>query len=97
MKKGFTLIEIMTSVSVFAIIMVISMGAILGIFEANRKSRTLKAIMNNLNLAVESMSKEMRFGTNYHCGESGSLTVPQNCPGGDTLVSFLSSEGRQIT
>jgi len=94
-NNGFTLIEIMTSVSIFAIIMTISMGSILGIFDANRKSRTLKAAMNNINLAIESVSKEMRFGKNYHCG-GGMETTPQNCPAGDNLVSFLSSEGEQV-
>lgn len=96
-ERGFTLIEVMTSVSVFLIIMTISMGSILGVFDANRKSRSLKAVLNNLNLSIESMSKEMRFGKNYHCGSSGVLTDPQNCPSGDTLVSFLSSENTQVT
>ena len=90
------MIELMTAVSIFIIIMMISMGSIISIFDANRKSRSLKTVLNNLNLAVESMSKEMRFGKNYHCG-SGTLTVPQNCPSGDTLMSFLSSEGSQVT
>jgi prepilin-type N-terminal cleavage/methylation domain-containing protein len=95
-NRGFTLIELMTAVSIFVIIMTISMGSITGVFEANRKSRSLKTVLNNLNLAVESMSKEMRYGKNYHCG-SGTVTLPQNCPSGGTLMSFLSSEGVQIT
>src|SRR3989344_1216880 len=96
MKKGFTLIELMVAVSIFIIIMTISMGSIIGILDANRKSRSLKTVLNNLNLAVESMSKEMRFGKNYHCG-SGTITEPQNCPSGGTLMSFLSSDDLQIT
>ena len=96
MKRGFTLIELMTAVSIFVIIMTISMSSILSVFDANRKSRSLKTVLNNLNLAVESMSREMRFGKNYHCG-SGTITEPQNCPSGDTLTSFLSSDGIQIT
>ncbi|MBI2087079.1 MAG: type II secretion system protein [Candidatus Zambryskibacteria bacterium] len=96
MKKGFTLIELMVAVSAFIIVMTISMGSIVGVFDANRKSKSLKTVLNNLNLAVESMSKEMRFGKNYHCG-SGTVTTPQNCPSGDTLVSFLSSDDIQIT
>lgn len=96
-NKGFTLIEIMTAVSIFAIIMTLSLGSIIGIFDANRKTRTMKAVMNNLNLAIESMSKEMRYGQNYHCGSSGTMTTPQNCPSGDTLLSFLSSDGTQVT
>lgn len=96
MKKGFTLIELMTALSVFIIVMTISMGSIVGVFDANRKSKSLKTVLNNLNLAVESISKEMRFGKNYHCG-SGSVTTPQNCSGGGTLMSFLSNEDVQIT
>ena len=96
MKKGFTLIELMVALSIFIVIMTISMGSILGVFDANRKSRSLKTVLSNLNLAVESMSKEMRFGQNYHCG-SGTVTTPQNCPSGDTLMSFLSSDNVQVT
>ena len=96
MKKGFTLIELMVAISIFIVVMTISMGSILNVFDANRKSRSLKTVLNNLNLAVESMSKEMRFGKNYHCG-SGTVTIPQNYPSGDTLMSFLSSSGAQIT
>ncbi len=96
MKKGFTLVELMTAISIFAIIMTISMGSIISVFDAHRKSRSLKMVMSNLNLAVESMSKEMRFGKNYHCG-SGTVTVPQNCSSGGTLMSFLSNDGLQIT
>jgi hypothetical protein len=68
------------------------MSSILGVFDANRRSRSLKAVLNNLNLAVESMSKEMRFGQVYHCGP-GTITMAQDCPNGDTLMSFLSSDG----
>jgi len=97
MKKGFTLIELMVAISIFIIVMTISMSSIIGVFDANRKSRSLKTVLTNLNLAVESMSKEMRFGKNYHCGSSGTLSLPQNCPGGDIFMSFLSSENVQIT
>ncbi len=95
-KNGFTIIELMVAVTIFSVIMTISIGSILGVFDSNRKSRSLKAVMTNLNLAVESMSREMRFGKNYHCG-AGVLTVPQNCASGGTLVSFLSTEGVQTT
>lgn len=97
MNKGFTLIELMVAVSIFIIVMTISMSSILGAFDADRKSRSLKTVLNNLNLAVESMSKEMRFGKNYHCGSSGTITEPQSCSLGDNLISFLSSDDVQIT
>jgi len=96
MKKGFTLIEMMTAVSVFLVVMTISMGAILSIFDANRKSESSKTVMDNLNFAVEAMSREIRFGKNYHCGTGGNITLPQNCLSGDSFISFLSSDGIQI-
>ena len=98
MKKGFTLVELITAVSIFIIVMTISMGSIIGVFDANRKSRTLKTVISNLNLALESMSKEMRFGKNYHCGSVNDTgTNAQNCSSGNVLMSFLSSSGVQVT
>jgi prepilin-type N-terminal cleavage/methylation domain-containing protein len=92
MKKGFTLIEIMVALSVFVLVMTISMGSILGVFSANAKSQSIKVAMDNLNSALETMSREMRFGTEYQCG-SGAIT----CPGGESSVSFKNQTGQQIT
>lgn len=94
-NRGFTLIEMLTAVSIFAVIMVISMGSILGIFEANRKARALRAVVSNLNLAIESMSKEMRFGKSYHCG-NGSIYNPQNCASGGSSLAFQASDGTWV-
>jgi len=94
LESGFTLIELMTALSIFTVIMTVSMGSILGIFDANRKSRSQRSVMTNLNLVLESMSKEMRYGRNYHCG-SGSIEIPQNCASGGSLIGFLSSENEQ--
>jgi prepilin-type N-terminal cleavage/methylation domain-containing protein len=96
MKRGFTLIEMMVSVSIFIVIMTVSMGALLGVYAANRKFEALKTVMDNLNLSVESMSREMRFGTAYHCDTAGGLTsvsTPQNCPSGNTAMAFLDEDG----
>jgi len=97
-QKAFTLVEILVAVGIFAIIVMMSLGALTNIFDANRKSQSLKAIMTNLNFAVEVMTREMRFGTNYHCGTSNTLTLPQNCPNapGENFISFLGSNGNQI-
>ncbi|MFZ3019969.1 MAG: type II secretion system protein [Minisyncoccia bacterium] len=95
-QKAFTLVEILVAVGIFAVIVMLSLGALANIFDANRKSQSLKAIMTNLNFAVEIMTREMRFGTNYHCGTSGTLTLPQNCTSGDNFFSFLSSGGNQF-
>ena len=96
-EKGFTLIELMVSLTMFIVVMTISMGSILSVFDANRKSKAMKAALTNINLAMESMSREMRFGTRYHCG-SGTISVPQDCPtGNESRFGFLSSDNIQIT
>ena len=84
--EGFTLIEMLTAVSLFLVIMTISMGAILNVFDINKKSESMKTVMDNLNFSLETMSREMRFGTNYNC--IGII----NCPNGGTSVSFTPSD-----
>lgn len=66
MKKGFTLIEIMVSLAIFTVVAVIAVGALLKVMDANRKSINLKTAINNLNFALESMSREMRVGSDYY-------------------------------
>jgi len=90
--KGFTLIEILVSLTLFLVVMTISMGSILSVFDANRKSESLKTVMDNLNFTVETMSREIRFGTNYRCG-LGSFNLSVNCPAGGDRIDFLSSDG----
>lgn len=91
--SGFTLVEIIVALSVFLIVMTISMGSIIGIFDANRKGEAQKTVMNSLNFVVETMSREMRYGKNYLCLPAG---VP-NCPSAssdaisfDTMLSGVS-------
>jgi prepilin-type N-terminal cleavage/methylation domain-containing protein len=94
-ERGFTLIELMTAISIFAVVMTVAMGAVLGIFNSNRKTRALKELVGNLNLVEEEMSKEIRYGQVYHCG-SGNIAQPQDCAY-DTTFSFLSSDNVQVT
>ncbi len=95
-SRGFTLVELMVAISLFLVVLTISLGSITSIFEANRKSQSLKAIMTNLNFAMEIMSRDIRFGTRYHCGESGVLSEPQNCTSGDSAIAFRSLDGEDV-
>lgn len=70
-KRGFTLIEVLVSVSIFAIVMLIATGAVFSIVEANKKTHSLKSVMTNLNFALESMARDMRVGFNYRCDGVG--------------------------
>lgn len=97
-RGGFTLVELMVSVTIFSLIMVISMGAILSVLTANHKSQTLRSVMDNLNSTLESMTRTIRFGQDYHGGSSGDITLPSDSgSGGDTSITVLDSTNRRVT
>lgn len=78
--RGFTLVEMMVAVAIFAIVMTVALGALLSMSESDRKAQTLKSVINNLNFALDSMSRSIRTGSVYHCDSSqGSLTAPRDC------------------
>jgi prepilin-type N-terminal cleavage/methylation domain-containing protein len=83
--KGFTLIEMIVSLAVFSVVAVVALTALMSIMAANRKAQTLQSAITNLSYAMESLSREMRVGTKYHCTDgvsfnewSGMNTV-ENC------------------
>ncbi|MFH0804356.1 MAG: type II secretion system protein [Candidatus Zambryskibacteria bacterium] len=95
---GFTLVEMLVAVSLFIIVATISIGAILTIFDANKKAQSSKTVVDNLNLSIENMARTIRFGTNYHCGDpTGDLSAPRVCNNnteGDTFfaVTFYDND-----
>ncbi len=78
------------SVAIFAVVMTIALGALLAMTESDRKAQTLKSVINNLNFSLDSMSRAIRTGQNYHCGSSGTLSTPQDCSSGigETYFAF---------
>ena len=102
MKKlrAFTLIEMMVAVAIFSIVMMIGVGALLSLTETNRRAQAINSVMQNLNAALESMSRSIRVGTSYHCQTSTTpddpvaLAAPQDCAsGGGALFAFEPSSG----
>ena len=80
-KRGFTLIEIMVSLGIFAIVALVAVGAFLKIIDANKQSQSLQTAMNNTNFALESMVREMRVGKNYTCFNGDSPTAVSSLSG----------------
>jgi prepilin-type N-terminal cleavage/methylation domain-containing protein len=64
---GFTLVEIMVAVSIFTIVMVISIGAVLAMVSANKRSQAYSTVITNLNFALEGMIRDIRTGYDYDC------------------------------
>lgn len=89
-KKGFTLIEIMVAVSIFSLVMVVALGAILAIVNANKKAQALHNVINNLNLAIETMTRDLRTGFEYTCSSDTCSAS------GDSSITFKSSQTARI-
>ena len=95
--KGFTLVELMVSLSIFIVIMVVVMGAILSVLNVNTLSQSKKTAMDNLNFSLETIERAIRFGTNYDCGSIQPLTTPEDCSSGNTSLTFTASDGSIVT
>jgi prepilin-type N-terminal cleavage/methylation domain-containing protein len=67
---GFSLIEVLVAIVIFSVVMLIAIGALVSIIDLNRKARSQKQALNNLNSALESMTRTIRDGTNYYCDYS---------------------------
>jgi len=66
-SHGFSLIELMVSVTVFAIVMVVSTTTLLTMINANAKAQALYSATTNLSFALDSMTREIRTGYHYYC------------------------------
>lgn len=95
--RGFTVIEMMVAVALFAVVMLVSAGALLSLSTANRKAQALQSVMNNLNITLDSMVRSIRAGSTFHCGVSGSVNVPQDCGNGGTQFAFEPHGGSAST
>jgi prepilin-type N-terminal cleavage/methylation domain-containing protein len=97
MKRGFTLVELLVSVAIFSVVMTMALGALLSLSVADRKAQTLKSAIDNLTFSVDSMTRAMRTGANYHCGVAGAVGTPQDCNAtGDNYITFTQAGGTQV-
>jgi len=77
-NKGFTLIEIMVATSIFMIVMLMAIGALFVSSNAAKKSKALRTAMDNVNFAMEDMSRSLRLGSNYYCTSTPVASLPLN-------------------
>lgn len=74
------------AVGLFGIVMMVSVTALVALIDANRKAQALQSVINNLNIAIDGMSRSIREGSNYHCGTT---TADGDCTSGiNTAIRF---------
>ena len=65
--SGFSLVEMMVAIAIFMVVAVVAVAALLKIVDADRKSQTLQDAVNNINFAMDSITREIRVGSAYTC------------------------------
>lgn len=94
-QQGFTLVELMVALTLFTIVVLAAVSSLYTVNSASRKVQAMRTVMDNLNFAIESMSRTVRTGTALTCGGAGSTSV--NCPFvsqlGDTQLLVSSTLG----
>lgn len=88
--RGFTLVELIVAIGLFAVVMTIAAGAYLLMLNQNRQAESVATGINNLSFALESMSRNIRTGSDYDCGSG-------DCPSGLASFSFSNVNGDTVT
>jgi prepilin-type N-terminal cleavage/methylation domain-containing protein len=95
---GFTLVEMLVSVSIFAIVMTISVGTLIVLLSAGAVAQSAQSITSNLSFAFDSISRHVRTGYDYYC--TGSVpdsgdplpSGTQDCEDGEEVFVFTEGE-----
>ncbi len=90
-RRGYTLIELIVAVGMFALVMLLASGAYLMMIGVNRQTQGITTGINSLSFALEAMTRSIRTGTGYDCGGLG------DCPGGASSFSFTNSNGVPVS
>ncbi|MFA6502789.1 MAG: prepilin-type N-terminal cleavage/methylation domain-containing protein [Candidatus Paceibacterota bacterium] len=90
-EHGYTLIELVVAVGLFSFIMMLSSGAYLMMIGVNHQAQSIATGINDLSFALETMTREIRTGSQYSCGGLG------DCPSGASSFSFMNKNGELVT
>lgn len=93
---GYTIIETMVAISLFLVVTMAGMGALLNANLLHGKSEDMRSIVDNLSFIMEEMGRNLRTGTDYHCIDGNSLPIsePHSCEKGEG-ISFRTALGDQ--
>ena len=87
---GYTLIELVVAVGVFALIMTLASGAYLVMVGVNRQAQSTATGINNLSFALESLTRNVRTGTGYQLINANSFSFTNQ--NGTVLTYSLGSQ-----
>lgn len=95
--SGFTLVEMMVSLTLFTIVSTITVGALLSLIGGNQRLVTQQTLTSSAIFSLDNITRELRTGNYYYCGDAAAsrgTTAVNDCAGGATSVSFVESSTR---
>ncbi len=102
--RGYTLIELVIAVGLFALIMTLASGAYFVMISVNRQTQSIATGIGNLSFALETMTRTIRTGTNYSSGgtsfsvrnENG-VTINYTLSGGVIMQNDIALTDSSVT
>jgi prepilin-type N-terminal cleavage/methylation domain-containing protein len=90
-NRGYTLVELIVAVGLFALIMLLASGAYIMMIGLNRQVQGIATGIDNLSFALETMTRDIRTGTAYNCGGI------HDCPLGASTFAFKNEAGVDVS
>lgn len=69
-QSGFTLVELLVSVALFTVVMIMAVGCLMVLIDANARAQSMQQVMTNISFAIDSMTREIRTGRSFYCSDS---------------------------
>lgn len=92
--RGFTLVEMIISVGIFAMVMLVATSAYYNLIALDRQARAINVVVDNLSFAVDAMTRGIRTGTGYQCVATGGNSTDGTC----SCFTYMDSNiGKQVT
>lgn len=73
--QGFTLVEILVVLGIFSFLMTLATGVLYMTQAVNVKLQETQAILDNVNFTIDTISRDVRYGADFHCGSSYSIST----------------------
>ncbi len=81
-KQGFTLVEVLVATTIFIVVMLVAITALLASQQSSKKGQAIRSALDNVQFSLESITRSGRLGSLYTCINSTG-TTSLSVTGGD--------------